>query len=292
MPDFGSFRGFGEKLVQGQTPTQLGKIGSEDYSPLLLDAYPNASAAYSVRKLRTAYIGSAIRVRRSSDNAESDIGFTGLNLDTTTLTSFCGSGNGFVTTWYDQSGNARNAINSTAANQPQIVSSGSVFNNINGLPSIRFDGSNDSLQSSTYTTISPPYTAFLVNKWISTSAQPYLMDLGRDSAIGRLDISSPAKNGITFNGGTVNSTRLINFTDTLLWFVLPNGTSSNLSINNETIVSGGTGTRTTNQVTFGMYGGTTANANSYYTEFILYPVNQSSNRTGIESNINTYYGIY
>jgi hypothetical protein len=29
MPDFGSFRGFGEKLVQGQTPTQLGKIGSE-----------------------------------------------------------------------------------------------------------------------------------------------------------------------------------------------------------------------------------------------------------------------
>jgi hypothetical protein len=29
MPDFGSFRGFGEKLAQGQTPTQLGKIGSE-----------------------------------------------------------------------------------------------------------------------------------------------------------------------------------------------------------------------------------------------------------------------
>jgi hypothetical protein len=28
MPDFGSFRGFGEKLVQGQTPTQLGLIGS------------------------------------------------------------------------------------------------------------------------------------------------------------------------------------------------------------------------------------------------------------------------
>jgi hypothetical protein len=28
MPDFGSFRGFGEKLAQGQTPTQLGLIGS------------------------------------------------------------------------------------------------------------------------------------------------------------------------------------------------------------------------------------------------------------------------
>jgi hypothetical protein len=28
MPDFGSFRAFGDKLVQGQTPTQLGLIGS------------------------------------------------------------------------------------------------------------------------------------------------------------------------------------------------------------------------------------------------------------------------
>jgi hypothetical protein len=28
MPDFGSFRGFGEKLAQGQTPTQLGAIGT------------------------------------------------------------------------------------------------------------------------------------------------------------------------------------------------------------------------------------------------------------------------
>jgi hypothetical protein len=27
MPDFGSFRGFGEKLTQGQTPTQLGNAG-------------------------------------------------------------------------------------------------------------------------------------------------------------------------------------------------------------------------------------------------------------------------
>jgi hypothetical protein len=31
MPDFGSFRGFGEKLAQGQTPTQLGLIGSNNF---------------------------------------------------------------------------------------------------------------------------------------------------------------------------------------------------------------------------------------------------------------------
>lgn len=31
MADFGIFRGFGDKLFQGQTPTQLGKIGSEAF---------------------------------------------------------------------------------------------------------------------------------------------------------------------------------------------------------------------------------------------------------------------
>jgi hypothetical protein len=30
MPDFGIFRGFGDKLIQGQTPTQLGAIGSQN----------------------------------------------------------------------------------------------------------------------------------------------------------------------------------------------------------------------------------------------------------------------
>jgi hypothetical protein len=32
MPDFGSFRGFGDKLVAGQLPTQLGLIGSVDFA--------------------------------------------------------------------------------------------------------------------------------------------------------------------------------------------------------------------------------------------------------------------
>jgi SPP1 family predicted phage head-tail adaptor len=89
---------------------------------LLLDLYPNASAAYSLRKLRTAYSGSAVRVRRSSDNTEQDIGFVSGQLDTTSLLAFCGAGNGFVTTWYDQSGNARDARQTTQATQPQIVS--------------------------------------------------------------------------------------------------------------------------------------------------------------------------
>lgn len=59
-------------------------------SPLLLDTYPNAAVAYSLRKLRTAYTGNAIRVRRSIDNAEQDISFVGNDLDTASMLDFVG----------------------------------------------------------------------------------------------------------------------------------------------------------------------------------------------------------
>jgi hypothetical protein len=52
--------------------------------------------------------------------------------------------NGFVTTWYDQSGNGRNVTQTTAASQPRIVSNGAL-EAVNGKPEIRFDGVDDYL---------------------------------------------------------------------------------------------------------------------------------------------------
>jgi hypothetical protein len=93
-----------------------------------------AKAAYGLRRLYTSWTGAAIRVRRSSDDAEADIGFKANgDLNTTALLAFCGSGDGFVTTWYDQSGNGHHATQGTAANQPQIVSNG-VIETQNGRP--------------------------------------------------------------------------------------------------------------------------------------------------------------
>jgi hypothetical protein len=99
-----------------------------------------ASAAYGLRRLRRLYTGFCIRVRRSSDNAQLDIGFTSTgDLDIVTLLAFVGTGNGFVTTWYDQSGNGRNATQATANLQPQIVSNGALITE-NGRPYINFAG--------------------------------------------------------------------------------------------------------------------------------------------------------
>ena len=60
----------------------------------LLDSYSGVAAAYSLRKLNSTYVGPAIRVRRSGDNVEQNIGFdAGGNLDTASLLSFVGVNN-------------------------------------------------------------------------------------------------------------------------------------------------------------------------------------------------------
>lgn len=75
--------------MSGITQQQGGGEGSS----LLLDTYTNASAAFSLRKLRTNYNGSAIRVRRNSDNTEQDIGFLNDQLNTSSLQTFIGGTN-------------------------------------------------------------------------------------------------------------------------------------------------------------------------------------------------------
>ncbi|AMS03270.1 virion structural protein [Gordonia phage Lucky10] len=96
--------------------------------PLLLDLINNAAyQAYSLRKLTNDYTGPAVTVRRSSDSTTADIGFTSAGLlDTAALLAFAGSGDAFVTTWHDQSGNNRDLAQATAASQPQIVAAGAL----------------------------------------------------------------------------------------------------------------------------------------------------------------------
>jgi hypothetical protein len=99
-------------------------------------------------------------VRRSSDNAEQDIGFSAGELDQTALLAFVGLGNGFVTVWYDQSGFGRNAAQTTPANQPRIVNAG-VVETQNGKPAIFLNGTNSVLRQTTLI-VSNPYSINVV----------------------------------------------------------------------------------------------------------------------------------
>jgi hypothetical protein len=64
----------------------------------------------------------AVRVRRSSDNAEKDIGFTGKTLDVQDLLNFVGSGNGYIVSTYSQG--AVSSSQGLADSQPLIVENG------------------------------------------------------------------------------------------------------------------------------------------------------------------------
>lgn len=111
-----------------------------DKTGLFLDTYSTGcKLAYSLRLLTSEYTGSCIRVRRDSDNAEMDIGFTNGFIDIDSLKSFCGSGNGYVTTWYNQMDNTfGNMVQTTAVNQPLIIENGETILTNAGLPSVKY----------------------------------------------------------------------------------------------------------------------------------------------------------
>lgn len=74
----------------------------------------NLLAVYAVVKLVAAYSGACINVVRASDSTALDIGFTtDGNLDWAALDAFLYGTTGVIATWYDQSGNARNATASS-----------------------------------------------------------------------------------------------------------------------------------------------------------------------------------
>jgi hypothetical protein len=75
-----------------------------------------------------------MRLRRASDNTEQDIGFNGIDLDTTSLTAFCTGTDCFIHTWYDQSGNADDLVQTTNALQYKIYDSATGIVLDNGKP--------------------------------------------------------------------------------------------------------------------------------------------------------------
>lgn len=169
---------FNNRFIFGNKQSDSIVFLNEEYSPLRLYALFKASKN-STR---------AIRIRRSSDNTETDIGFSGIELDTASILSFVGAGDGFVTRMYDQSSVPVDAWNTVAAQQPYIVQSG-VLVTKNGKPALRATSSATrylKINNGAYGTAGTPVNTELIvasSSNVNTGVVQYITSFGSNQGI-------------------------------------------------------------------------------------------------------------
>ena len=277
--------------------------------PLLLDLYPGAIGAWSLRKLRAGYGGTAIRVRRASDNAEQNIGFDALgDLDTSALTAFCTGTNGFITTWFDQASN-KDAVQNSAISQPKIYDSVTGVLTQNGKPTVSFDGTNDFLDCGLINGGTKPanYSSMNVSRYSSLATTRF--------AFGSINSGGQTANAYLLNG--IRSSKSENiFGDGVVGGTIANSVlnhTTNQQLNSSYYTGGNTiqmyrdglglsltylqqGASSCGGTEFKTSIARSGEANSGYfigdqQENIVYPSDQTANRVAIENDIKTYYGI-
>lgn len=293
----------------------------------LFDQYGYPAFGASTRLLGANYSGGLVRVRAfdgSSDQGTADVmpyqigseywvdlNSTLENLDATatgrglttsdTLGDLVAAGganyDGFITTWYDQSGNANDATQGAAASQPQIVSGGALILE-NGNVALQFDGSNDFIQSINNIGIlgNSSRSLYVVEK-SNNNLNKTILSYG-GTGVGEF-YNFTQEFGIRVASGA-NLFELSKTNQTLLELTFPDGSSVlddfELYIDSQaaTQTSITVPTRLINtqdsQLTIGNYAGLYSSMNLQ--EIILYPSDQSAQRTGIQTNINSAFTIY
>tara|TARA_R100001129_G_scaffold115699_1_gene79956 strand:- start:38 stop:892 length:855 start_codon:yes stop_codon:yes gene_type:complete len=255
------------------------------------------SAAYSLRSL-TGGDPEVVNVRRSSDNNETK--FTVSQINSGELASHIGSGNdGFVETWYDQSGNNNHATQTDTDRQPKIVSSGSLLTD-----GIQFDGNDDLLSGTTISSMASGAVFYVFKSEGTNEGQLFQFSNGSTYSIsatinsgseGRLvasaDASTDSRNGPVFGatGVTTNQKHLISL-------ILDSSAEvTTATVDGSSMSSGAspTGRFNVNQtvLSIGQRGNNSFRTQNSVPEVLIYQTDQSSNRTKLETNIMNHYSI-
>ena len=247
-----------------------------------LDTYTGATGAYSVAfKLRSAYSGSAYRVRESGSNTEQDIGFVGCVVDTASLKSFCGSNSCYVVTLYDQEG-SNNVTQSTAAAQARVVNAG-VVDRVSGQPSMYFDGG-DGYNFSSF----GGKNRMDIYTIVSTSDNSYVQYFG-DNTGNEYAFVAQDGSGLASKGNSSGSPVLYT-NNSLATYLTRDDVHSALNgtyiVTVENLSPLGWGT----VCGFGNYPG--FEFVGYMSQLIGWNSDQSANRSGIVTAFNTQFSIY
>lgn len=252
----------------------------------ILDSYTGAAAAYATALLYSSYGGSCLRVRRDSDNAEQDIGFSGQDIDEAAINSFCSGTNCFVKTWYDQSGSGNDATQTTAANQPKI------YDSITGIID------NNSIAATLYQTS----TLFTVLGFSDTTNTGFFIAHSPTVVTGNNRVIScdEKRNATIFNGqhniyngttGASGGTASVGVD--YLYSCIFNASTAILYVNSvSTVTISPNSLAASTNVSIGNALTTSVPYDGYIQVVVLFASDQSANRTGIETAINNYYNIY
>jgi hypothetical protein len=271
----------------------------DDHSP---------EAAYSLREVASAYVDvDIVEVKRSSDSALSY--FTATEITDGTLTTWVGAGNdGRVVTLVDQTGGGNDLVSSVGIVEPRIVISGSLVTD-GGLPAMDYAGATeDSVQLRTDVANSwlagSDFSVFCVANANSATRTQYIWanSLGvtgqKRSLIG---ISSNQLN-MVFWGTNVNLGSWTAGNQSLTSTIGTNmltGESHNVDLwvdGSAQTGWSGTGKTTPASSPFVLgerSAGTGANQDfdGKIAECIVFASDQTSNRSAIDSNITTHYGL-
>lgn len=294
------------------------------YYTYLLDLYGSAYHAHSLRKLSSSYTGKCLRVRRTTSTPSVttttvDISFdsnntisldsaityvSGTATSATTLGQFCASvvngytnpdgvntnQNIFVVTWFDQSGNGRNPTQATAENQPRLVNSGNM-ETVDGSVGVRFISANSNFLSIANTsTAYNNMSCYALGNSLSATTNTSIYGQGHLSSFARIFL--PSGTSISYN--TLNTfpiTGITANTDRLYELICGASTTSAYSNGIQSSVPSIASLSVTNvYIRIGANGSPSVYMNGHVKEVVAFV--GTSNRTDIESNINTYYSVW
>lgn len=279
-----NFSGFAKKFSKLDSAVPV----ADPNVTYLLDISPseNALAAYSIRKLSQFHTGSAIRVRRASDNVELDIEYdVNGELDTAAIEAHCGTSIGRVTVWYDQSGNNNHISESNASFQPAIWSGTSTYpagsNNKPALtPAGAFPLTTQNITPEGLTIV----TEMGNNYDVLLAGSSYTDKIRTANGMANLIFEGAGNTlSIPFDGG-YKGYNLITLNKNTQW-----GGKTN---NNPTVTGTATGDFTVQCLFARLPGGSSSTNDGRSQEFIFWENEQTENQTNLQNNINNYYGIY
>jgi hypothetical protein len=235
------------------------------------------------------------------------------------LSTFAGSSTVYVTTWYDQSGNGKHLSNGTSSSQPIFVTSGTMETVLGSgtgsvaKPAIRF-----SAGSSTFLSRSTPVIdisssgnsgTIAVSKFDVNAQQMIYSDSTSTNSRYGLAMQAPSTGvGFSYRSGLSSPSIQVKYGLTtnrtkLNLHIAVNGPYANAFTNanvyeNGSIVTNVAQAPSANFTSPGeIVVGRPSNATSLYAtgklcEIISYTTDISSNRTGMETNVNNYYNMY